>query len=90
MITPEQILENEHIAGYIDNAIQSELRYETDNITSDGWNFLEEKCPVLIAKQIITSGDNLDTVSESDVNSILQDLIAEYEQNHPNIRYHED
>lgn len=90
MTTPEQILENEHIAGYIDNAIQSELRYETDNITSDGWNFLEEKCPVLIAKQIITSGDNLDTVSESDVNSILQNLIAEYEQNHTNIRYYEN
>ncbi len=90
MTTPEQILENEHIAGYINNAIQSELRYETDNITSDGWNFLEEKCPVLIAKQIITSGDDLNAVSESDVNSILQNLITEYEQTHPNIRYYEN
>ena len=90
MTTPEQILKNERIAEYINNAIQSELRYQTDNITSEGWDFLEEKCPALIAEQIIASGDDLDAVSESDVNSILQDLITEYEQTHPNIRYYEN
>lgn len=77
----------ENIKNLIDAAIQNELRYEKDNITSDGWTFLEEKAPDLVLAKI--DSDDYETITADEIESLLQDVIYEYEQTHANIRYYE-
>lgn len=84
----EEILADEEIEETINEVIQNELRHNTDNITPEGWTFLEEQCPMLIAQKIIDDEYDLDELSEDDISNILQDVIEEYEQTHANIRYY--
>ena len=83
-----QISENTKIASMIDTAIQDELRYATDNITKEGWQFLEEDCSTLLTKEIAELElEEIDSLSKSEIADMLRKLISEYEQRNANIRY---
>lgn len=88
-MTSEELLNDENFAEKIDTVIQDELRYDTDSITSDGWDFLENKAPELIAQKCIDEDAEIDELTEEDIQNYLNDIITEYEQTHANIRYHE-
>lgn len=81
---------NDKLMSRIDSVIDEELRYDTDHITSDGWKFLENVAPVLIAEKIREDVDECDfgDLTVNDVKAYLNDVIHEYEQEHPNIRYY--
>lgn len=77
----------EKIEFMIDDVIQAELRYDTDYITNDGWNFLENIAPKKILENILKDED-FDDISKSDIENYLADIIFEYEQINANIRYY--
>lgn len=83
----------ETLENKIDYAIQCELSYQKDNITSEGWNFLEEKAPALVMAKLTKSCDDdeneLSELTHEDVVAALTEIITEYEQTHANIRYFE-
>lgn len=75
------------IQAKIDKAIQCELRYDTDSLTSAAWDFLENKAPSLILNKIKEEDD--DEITQSTIDSYLADIIAEYEETHANLRVHD-
>lgn len=74
----------------IDNAIQEELRYDKDYITSEGWTFLEEIANGLVLEKIKENYEEsqYDEVSDDDIEEYLNQVIFEYEQCYANIRYY--
>ena len=73
----------------IDDAIQDELRYQTDYITHDGWDFLEEKAKELIFEKIKEDDmdeEELEMLKETDIERYLADVIADYEEYNAPIR----
>ena len=89
-------VKNEHeelkanIFHMIDRIIQKELHCDTDNITSEGWTFLESEAPGLIMDKIENEidADEWKDIDEDVIWDYLDDVTSEYEQNNPNIRYH--
>jgi len=80
----------ERFSEEMDLAVQSELGYDSDNLTSDGWDFLEYEASELILKCLAKLDDTeLDDITQEDINEILSKIISEYEQTHSNIRYYE-
>ena len=78
----------EKIDNMIDKAIQKELCFETDNITSNGWDFLENSASEYIWSFIKEDfeEDEFEMVTEKVIADYLDDAIYEYEKKHPNIR----
>lgn len=84
----------------IDAVIQKELHYETDNITKEGWHFLENDAPALIKAKIKENfdfdGEVIDKNSSHRelisgyVDNILQTVINDYEDSHPPIRSYKE
>jgi hypothetical protein len=81
----------EHIETLIDNAIQSELSYDKDYITNDGWEFLENEAKEQTYNAILKDydDDDIDTITSDAIESYLSEVIYEYEQTHANIRYYD-
>ena len=52
-----------HIEIIVNNVIQKELRHDTDNITANGWTFLDEECPPKLIEQL-SSFDEIETMSD--------------------------
>ena len=81
-----------HVEIIVNNVIQKELRYDTDNITADGWTFLDEECPPKLIEKL-SSNDDINTMSDEEIyeltRNLLSDMTKEYEMTHPNIRYYE-
>lgn len=85
----------------INEVIQNELKYSSDNITNEGWSFLENEAPTLVKQKILERFENLDldekelkeeleSFTLEHVQECLNDVICEYEQTHGNIHdYHE-
>lgn len=90
IILENRVLENTGLSAKITAAVQKELRNDTDSITADGWTFIEEKAPQLIAVKIATDFDanEFDSIDDRTITDYLSDVIREYEQTHANIRYH--
>ena len=74
----------------IDKAIQNELRYDKDYITSEGWSFLEGTASSLVLEKIkeVYDEDELDDLTDDDIEEYLSQIIFEYEQCYANIRYY--
>lgn len=89
-ILANNALKNSNVSTKISAAIQKELRRDTDNITADGWAFIEEKAPQLIAVKIAMDFDasEFDSIDNKTVTDYLSDVIHEYEQTHANVRYY--
>lgn len=92
MYSTNDYLQNEDLQDLIEKAIQGELRYDKDNITTDGWAFLEEEAPQLILEAIEEDDldeDEINNLTLENIEQYLGDIICEYEQIHANIRYYE-
>ena len=74
----------------IDDAIQNELRYDKDNITSEGWDFLEGTASSLVLEKIKENfdEDEYNEITNDDIEEYLSQVIFEYEQCYANIRYY--
>lgn len=59
------------IADLIHEAVQRELRFETDNLTAEGFTFVENEAPVLVMKKILI--DILPT--QNDVDKHASDIM---------------
>ena len=62
----------ETLRDMIDDCAQSELRYETDNITNDGWDYIENTAPIKCFEKI---RENLD---DDEINSIDKETVEKY------------
>ena len=88
--TQETQSETLSLEDRIDTAIQNELRYDTDNITNDGWKFLENEAPTLVLNKLHKDfEDNMESITDEDISECLTIIITEYEQTHANIRYYD-
>ncbi len=69
------------IIEMIDKRVQEELRYETDNITNKGWEFIEGKAPRICIKLIMEDyGENeLSEVDEGDISSYFSKALEKSE-----------
>ena len=65
------------IENMIDERVQEELRFETDNITSAGWDFIENDAPRLCMKAIIADfdEDELNEVDKNNINTCFNKII---------------
>lgn len=67
------------IENYIDRLSQDELRFDTDNITNDGWDFIENKAPKICLAMIETMAKNgyydMNAMEESDVKTEFEKAI---------------
>ena len=81
---------SEHISDLIDTVIQTELAYDKDYITNDGWNFLENDAKEQTYNALLKDydEDELDTITANNIEPYLSAVICEYEQTHANIRYY--
>lgn len=80
----------EKLEDMIADVIQKELQYDTDYITDDGWNFLENEAKEQVLRKIegAYAKEDISEVKMDDVKKHLADVIYEYEQAHANIRYY--
>lgn len=81
-------MDNEILMDVINKVIENELRYDKDFITSDGWDFLENEAPKLIEKKCLDNEEDIDDITDEDIQDYLNEIIYEYEQTHANIRYY--
>jgi len=83
--------QKDKLENLINDAINKECDYETDNITNKAWDFFENKAPQIVYDKIADDysyGDfeSFDDINDETVDNYLQDVINDYEEEHGNIR----
>ena len=64
------------ILDLINEAVQRELRFDTDHLTADGFSFIENEAPALVMKKILV--DILPTQNEADIHTPAAMYLSDY------------
>jgi len=83
--------EKEKLENMIDEAINDECGYNTDNITNAAWDFFENSASAIILNKIANAliNEDIETFDEITIETVdeyLQDAILEFEKEHGFIR----
>ena len=66
----------EQIEQGLDECVQKELRHDNDNITREGWQFIEEQAPEF-AKELIREDFSDDEIAEGLTEGTLEEYFNE-------------
>lgn len=71
----------EWVKSVIYNLVQEELRYDTDNITNKGWEFIDEKASELCLEKIkkVYNEDELNELDEGIIKDYFNETLSDSE-----------